>query len=153
MQVWHGFAQKVMYNFGQFLVGCKKFGGFRMVSDGLLFQQLPTENKMSRLYFNEESDYSEENKCDNEVHHRKNIHASAADLLHTLLEQEIATGANEDIAKSKRKKQIVFIVDWWMQYLLLRLKSQSAKEVCRHPAFMGICPTISYTCQFYLPRR
>ena len=41
---------------------------------------------MSRLYFNEESDYSEENKCDNEVHHRKNIHASAADLLHTLLE-------------------------------------------------------------------
>ena len=49
---------------------------------------------MSHLYFNEESDYSEENTCDNEVfrstilHHKKNkhIHASAADLLHTVLE-------------------------------------------------------------------
>ena len=27
-----------------------------------------TENMMSHLYFNEESDYSEENTCDNEVH-------------------------------------------------------------------------------------
>ena len=49
---------------------------------------------MSHLYFNEESDYSEGNTCDNEVfrttilQHRKklNIRASAADLLHTVLE-------------------------------------------------------------------
>ena len=49
---------------------------------------------MSHLYFNEESDYSEGNTCDNEVfrttilQHRKklNIHASAADLLHIVLE-------------------------------------------------------------------
>ena len=49
---------------------------------------------MSHLYFNEESDYSEKNTCENEVfrttmlHHRKklNIHAAAADALHTVLE-------------------------------------------------------------------
>ena len=47
---------------------------------------------MSR--FNEESDYSEENRCENEVfcstilHHKKklHIHGSGANLLHTLLE-------------------------------------------------------------------
>ena len=32
-----------------------------------------TENTMSHLYFNEESDYSEENTCDNEVQHRKKL--------------------------------------------------------------------------------
>ena len=38
-----------------------------------------TENTMSHLYFNEESDYSEENTCDNEVicttivHHRRKL--------------------------------------------------------------------------------
>ena len=49
---------------------------------------------MSHLYFNEESDYSEENTFDNEVfrstilHHRQelNIHVSAAGLLRTVLE-------------------------------------------------------------------
>ena len=39
------------------------------------------------------------------------------------------------------------------QCLLLRLKSQSAREESHHPAFMGICPTISHTYQFYLPDR
>ena len=57
---------------------------------------------MSDLYlFKKESDYSEENTCENEVlrstilHQRKklNIHASDADLLHTVLEQEISIGA------------------------------------------------------------
>ena len=43
---------------------------------------------MSLLYFNEDSDYSEENTCENEVfcstiEETKHIHASAADLLHT----------------------------------------------------------------------
>ena len=28
---------------------------------------------MLHLYFNEESDYSEENTCDNEVHHKKKL--------------------------------------------------------------------------------
>ena len=46
---------------------------------------------MSLLYFNEDSDYSEENTCENEVfcstiEEIKHIHASAADLLHTVLE-------------------------------------------------------------------
>ena len=50
-----------------------------------------TENTMSHLYFNEDSDYSDENACENKVcrsTYRKklNIHASAADLLHTVLE-------------------------------------------------------------------
>ena len=53
-----------------------------------------TENTMSNLHFDEESDCSEENTCENEVfrstilHHRKklNIHAWGADLLHTVLE-------------------------------------------------------------------
>ena len=43
---------------------------------------------MSHLYFNEESDHSEENSCENEVlcSTIEHIHASAADLLHTELE-------------------------------------------------------------------
>ena len=45
---------------------------------------------MSHLYFNEKSDYSEESTCDNEDFRSTilhlNIHASAADLLHTVLE-------------------------------------------------------------------
>ena len=32
-----------------------------------------TENTMLHLYFNEESDYSEEDTCDSEVHHRKKL--------------------------------------------------------------------------------
>ena len=44
---------------------------------------------MSHLYFNEESDYFKENKCGNEafrstIEKTKHIHASAADLLHTV---------------------------------------------------------------------
>ena len=40
-----------------------------------------------------------------------------------------------------------------MKYLLLRLKSRSARGASRHPAFIGNCPTISHTCWPYLPRR
>ena len=36
----------------------------------------------------------------------KHIHASAADLLHRLLEQQISIGANADIAKMKRDKEV-----------------------------------------------
>ena len=50
-----------------------------------------TENTMSLLYVNEDSDYSEENTCENEVfrsaiERNKHSHASAADLLHRVLE-------------------------------------------------------------------
>ena len=50
-----------------------------------------TENSMSHLYSNKESDSCEENTCDNEIfrstilQHRKktkHFHASAADILH-----------------------------------------------------------------------
>ena len=34
----------------------------------------------------------------------KNIHASAADLLHTVIEKEISMGTNANIAKTKREK-------------------------------------------------
>ena len=45
-----------------------------------------TENTMSHLYFNEESDYSEENTCDNEVfctailHHRRKLNICTLQL-------------------------------------------------------------------------
>ena len=67
----------------------------------------------------------------------KRIHSLSAYLLHTVLEQEISIGANADIAKTKREKQIVFAIERWMQ--LLRLKSQNAREASHHAVFMGIC--------------
>ena len=59
-----------------------------------------TENRMSRLYFNGKSYYSQENTCDNEVFQstildqrkKLNIHALAAEILIV---------ANADIAKTK----------------------------------------------------
>ena len=57
------------------------------------------------------------------------------------------------ITVTKREIQIIFVVESSMQCLLLRLKSQSAREESNHPAFMDICPTISYTYQSYLPDR
>ena len=50
-------------------------------------------------YFNEQTDYSEQNTCENEVfrtiiERTKHIQASAANLLHTVLELEIFVGAN-----------------------------------------------------------
>ena len=50
-----------------------------------------------------------------------------------------------DIAITKREIEIVFVLENWMQCLLLRLKSQTAREESHHPAFIGICPTISHT--------
>ena len=41
------------------------------------------------------------------------------------------------------------VVESWIQCLLLRLKSQRARKVSRHPSFMGICPTISHEYQSY----
>ena len=36
------------------------------------------------------------------------------------------------------------VEEGWIQCLLLRLKSQSARKTSRHRSFMGICPTISH---------
>ena len=113
-------------------------------------------------HFNEESDYSEENTCDNKVfcstilqpfqfepEQKKTCgnesHERETKLIHAsyILQQEISIGANVDIQKAKREKQIAFVVERWMPCLLLRLKSWSAWEKFRHPAFMGNCPTIS----------
>ena len=50
-----------------------------------------------------------------------------------------------DTAITKRVIEIVFVLESWMQCLFLRLKSQRAREESHHPAFIGICPTISHT--------
>ena len=46
-------------------------------------------------------------------------HVKETDSADDLLQQEISTEANADIAKTKREKQIVLIVERWMQRLLL----------------------------------
>ena len=74
-------------------------------------------------------------------------------LIYYILEYEISVGTNADIAKTNREKKIVFFVERWMQCLLLRLKSRSAREASHHAAFMGNCPTVSHTCYIYLPSR
>ena len=60
---------------------------------------------------------------------------------------------NAYIAKTRREKLIAFVAERWMQCLLLRLKSQSAREACHQTAFMGICLTISHKCKHHLPIR
>ena len=45
------------------------------------------------------------------------------------------------------------VVQRWTQCLSLQLKSCSAREASRHPAFMGNCPTFSHMCYPYLPSR
>ena len=57
--------------------------------------------------------------------------------IHYILEEEILTGANADIARTKREKEIVFVAERWMQSLLLRLKSGSVRKASRHADFMG----------------
>ena len=66
--------------------------------------------------------------------------------IYYILEYDISTGTNADIAKMKQEKQIVFVVGRWMQWLLFRLKSQSAREASHHAAFMGNCPAVSQMC-------
>ena len=81
---------------------------------------------MSNLYFNEESDYSEENTCGNKFFHstilqpfqfnpeqknheketmKKKLNIFTHPLLiYYILEKEISAGTNADIAKTKREK-------------------------------------------------
>ena len=122
---------------------------------------------MSGLYFNEESDYSEQNTCDNKVFRSTPFfnHFSLSDpeqkrkklniftLQLPIYYQEISIGANADITETKQEKQIVFVVERWMQRFLFPLKSRIAREPSCHPAFKGNCPTISHTCQPHLPCR
>ena len=73
---------------------------------------------MSHLYFNEESDYSEENICGNEgflstiLHHRKKLNIFTlrcrfityriyAYTLHYIYYMQISIGANADFVKPK----------------------------------------------------
>ena len=69
----------------------------------------------------------------------KHIHASAADLLHTVLEQEISIGTNADIAKAKREKQIVFVAE--VDAMLIGLTKVSEREGSALPSrFYGHLP-------------
>ena len=100
-----------------------------------------TENKMSELYFNEESDifwgrymcqwslslhrsstisgwvWKEKRRVVVKAM-RKKLSISTLQLpICYILEYEISISANADIAKTKREKQIVFVVEKWMQCL------------------------------------
>ena len=49
---------------------------------------------------------------------RKKLNISTLQLpISYILEYEISISANADIAKTKREKQIVFVVERWMQCL------------------------------------
>ena len=74
----------------------------------------------------------------------KHTHVSAADLLHIRI-------GNFDWCKWGHCKNEAREIDClccrrWMQCLLVRLNSRSAREASRHAAFMGNCPTVSHTC-------
>ena len=81
----------------------------------------------------------------------KHIHASAADLLHIRIGN--LNGCKCRLEKTKQEKYIVFVVEKWMQCLLFRLKSRSAREASRHPVFMGNCLTVSDRRYLYLSGR
>ena len=71
----------------------------------------------------------------NESHEKetKRIYASAANLSHIRI-------GNINWCKcghsQNEAREIVFAAERWIQFLLLRLKSQSTREASRHPAFM-----------------
>ena len=58
----------------------------------------------------------------NESHKKetKDIHASAANLLSIRIGR--STGANADIAKTKREKYIAFVVEKWVQCFIASAK-------------------------------
>ena len=126
-----------------------------------------TENTMSHLYFNEGSDYSEGNTCGSKVFRsttlqpfqfepeqimhvvikamrKKHIHASAADLLHIRI-------GNLDWCKGGHCKNEAKEIDYLCcrevdAMLITSAKIPQCEGTISHPAFMGICPTISRTC-------
>ena len=85
---------------------------------------------------------------------RKKLNISMFQLpIYYILKKEVSTCANTGIAKTKREKQVVFVLERWMQCLLLLPKSRSAREAAHHADFMVNCPTVSHRCLFHLPRR
>ena len=109
---------------------------------------------MSHLYFNEESGYSVENKtCYKEVfrstihHHRRklNIFTLQLSIYYIQYNRKSRLVEMDTLQKTKREKQIVLVVERWIQCLLLRLKPQCGREASQHPPFMDICSTISHT--------
>ena len=121
-----------------------------------------TENTISLFYFKEESDYSEENTCENvlstisvwawpentcgnESYEKGNkyIHSSAADLLHIRI-------GNRNWCKCGHLKNEAREIDCLCcrevaAKLLASAKILEREEVSRHPAFIGIYPTINHT--------
>ena len=126
---------------------------------------------MSDLYFNEESDYSQENTignedfrsavlqpfqfepeqkktCGNENHEKKtkHTHASSVDLLHNRI-------GNLDWCKCGHCKNEAREIDCLcyrevdaLAKFLLWLESRSARETSRHPAFMSNCRLLVTMC-------
>ena len=61
--------------------------------------------------------------------------------IYYILGKVISIGANADIVKSKREKEIGFVVERWLQFLLLWLNSKGTRVASHHPAFMSNCLT------------
>ena len=100
-----------------------------------------------RFIFNEERDYSEENTSDNEdfrstifnhfslsLNRKKRVEMRAMRKKQNIFTLQLSIVANAGIAKTKREKQIVFVVERqrWMQCLLIRIKSHNAREASCH---------------------
>ena len=61
--------------------------------------------------------------------------------IYYILGKAISIGANADIVKSKREKEIGFVVERWLQFLLHWINAKSARVASHHPAFMSNCLT------------
>ena len=132
-----------------------------------------TENTMLHLYFNEKSDYSENEVFRSTIernytysrlscrfitysirignldwckYQKQPLEVFCKKRCYLKLTGNSCTCFwNANIAITKREILIVFVAESWIECLLFRLKSQSAREASHHPTFMGICPTISHT--------
>ena len=87
--------------------------------------------------FNKESDYSEENKCKNEVFHSTILQP---------IQFEPEQKKNESNKSHEKETKHIHASVADLLHIRIRNLDCSAKEASRHPAFMGICPTISHTC-------
>ena len=113
---------------------------------------------MPHLYFNEESDYSQENTCDIEVF--------CTTILHCIKKLNIFTLPLPIYYIQYQNRKSRFVLKQTLQKLtkgnrlpLLRgecnaysfgINSQNAREAFHPPAFMGICPTITRVSLIYL---
>ena len=85
------------------------------------------------------------NTCDNETHEKeaKHIHALAANLLYMRIGN--LDWCKSGIAKTKREKQILFLVERWMK-LITSAKITECEWSISPSSFLGICLTIIRTC-------